>query len=94
MPVVTTFLAVDGLMEHLAVVDADGRACRGSVPSYSTLERAVSALSYAVRYGAWLARPPGAVPELDGIDLLPASAPSPPCAAPTTRNGHSPTANW
>jgi len=33
-----------------------------------TLERAVSALSYAVRYGAWLARPPGEIPELTGVD--------------------------
>jgi acyl-CoA synthetase (NDP forming)/ribosomal protein S18 acetylase RimI-like enzyme len=68
IPVLTTFLAVDGLMEHLAVLDADGRAGRGSVPSYMTLERAVSALSYAVRYGAWLARPPGEIPELAGVD--------------------------
>jgi len=68
VPVVTTFLAVDGLMEHLAVMDADGRAGRGSVPSYSSLERAVSALSYAVRYGTWLARPPGDIPDLTGVD--------------------------
>src|SRR6478735_5096292 len=68
IPVLTTFLAVDGLIEYLAVRGADGRAGRGSVPSYMTLERAVSALSYAVRYGAWLARPPGEIPELDGVD--------------------------
>jgi acyl-CoA synthetase (NDP forming) len=68
VPVVTTFLAVDGLVEHLSVLDEDGRAGRGSVPSYSTLERAVSALSYAVTYGAWLARPPGEVPQLSGVD--------------------------
>jgi len=74
IPVVTTFLAVDGLMDLLAVRDADGRAGRGSVPSYRTLERAVQALSYAVRYGTWLARPPGAVPELDGIDRAAARA--------------------
>jgi len=68
VPVVTTFLAVDGLPEHLSVQDADGRAGRGSVPSYRTLERAVSAIAYAVTYGAWLARPPGMVPDLPGID--------------------------
>jgi acyl-CoA synthetase (NDP forming) len=38
------------------------------VPSYRTLERAVSALAYAVTYGAWLARPPGIVPDLPGVD--------------------------
>ena len=62
VPVVTTFLAVDGLMEHLAVPDADGSAGRGSVPSYRTPERAVAALAHAVRYGSWLARPPGRSP--------------------------------
>ncbi|MET0864810.1 MAG: acetate--CoA ligase family protein, partial [Nakamurella sp.] len=74
VPVVTTFLAVDGLPEHLSVQDADGRAGRGSVPSYRTLERAVSALSYAVTYGAWLARPPGAIPDLPGVDRSAAQA--------------------
>ena len=74
IPVVTTFLAVDGLMEHLAVLDADGRAGRGSVPSYRTLERAVQALAHAVRYGGWLARPPGEIRELPGIDATAARA--------------------
>ncbi len=58
-PVVTTFLAVDGLPEHLAVPGRDGGAGRGSVPSYRTPERAVAALAHAVRYGAWRARPAG-----------------------------------
>ena len=49
-PVVTTFLAVDGLPEHLAVLGRDGGAGRGSVPSYPTPERAVRALAHAVRY--------------------------------------------
>ncbi len=68
VPVVTTFLAGDGLTEHLAVLDEHGHPARGSVPSYRTLERAVVALSFAVRYGAWLRRPVGAVPELPRID--------------------------
>ncbi len=68
VPVVTTFLAVDGLVEKLSVVDADGRAARGSVPSYRTPERAVAALSHAVRYGHWLARPAGTAPDLPGIN--------------------------
>ncbi len=68
IPIVTTFLAVDGLMQHLAVISDDGSAARGSLPSFRTPERAVSALASAVRYGQWLARPPGTVPMLDGID--------------------------
>ena len=73
-PVVTTFLAVDGLVDHLAVRDTGGHPGRGSVPAYGTLERAVSALSHAVRYGAWLSRPAGGVPELTGVDPAAARA--------------------
>ncbi len=73
IPVLTTFLAVDGLMEYLAVRGPDGRAGRGSVPSYPTLERAVAALSYAVRYGAWLDRPPGEIADLAGVDAAAAN---------------------
>ncbi len=68
IPVLTTFLAVDGLPEQLAVTDSDGTAGRGSVPSYRTPERAVAALAHAVRYAAWRARPAGAQPEPAGID--------------------------
>ena len=73
-PVVTTFLAVDGLVDHLAVRDTGGHPGRGSVPAYGTLERAVSALSHAVRYGAWLSRPAGGIPELTGVDPAAARA--------------------
>ena len=73
-PVVTTFLAVDGLVDHLAVRDSGGHPGRGSVPAYGTLERAVSALSHAVRYGAWLSRPAGEVPVLTGVDPAAARA--------------------
>jgi len=37
------------------------------VPAYSFPEGAVLALARAVRYGRWLRRPEGAVPDLDGI---------------------------
>ena len=66
-PILTTFLAVDGLSDSLTVRDGIGGAARGSVPSYRTPERAVTALAHAVRYGRWLARPSGTVPVLDGI---------------------------
>ena len=68
IPVVTTFLAVDGLVQPLAVMTEDGSAGRGSLPSFRTPERAVAALAHAVRYGQWLARPPGTIPTLEGID--------------------------
>ncbi|MBM9477481.1 GNAT family N-acetyltransferase [Nakamurella flavida] len=68
VPVVTTFLAVDGLPSQLAVTGPDGGAARGSVPSYGTPERAVAALAHGVRYGTWLARPVGAMVEPDGLD--------------------------
>jgi len=74
VPVVTTFLAVDGLVEKLSVVGADGMAARGSVPSFRTPERAVAALAQAVTYGAWLARPAGAAPDLPGINTEAARA--------------------
>ena len=57
VPVLTTFPAA-----------ADGSAARGSVPSFRTPERAVAALAHAVRYGSWLTRPAGTVPDLPGID--------------------------
>ncbi len=74
IPVVTTFLAVDGLTQHLAVPDENGHPARGSVPSYRTLERAVAALGHAVRYGAWRSRPAGTVPDLPGVDAAAARA--------------------
>ena len=57
IPVLTTFPAA-----------ADGNTTRGSVPSFRTPERAVAALTHAVRYGSWLTRPAGTVPDLPGID--------------------------
>jgi len=68
VPVVSTFLAVDGLSDFLAVPGADGGAGRGSVPSYRTPERAVVALAHAVRYGEWTRRAPGTVPALERVD--------------------------
>ena len=74
IPVVTTFLAVNGLTEHLAVLDEHGHPARGSVPSYGTLERGVAALADVVRYGQWRSRPAGTIPELAGIDSAAARA--------------------
>ncbi|MGW7529306.1 bifunctional acetate--CoA ligase family protein/GNAT family N-acetyltransferase [Streptomyces sp. NPDC054783] len=43
---------------------ADG----GTIPSYAEPRAAAQALVHAVRRAAWLARPVGTVPELDGVD--------------------------
>ncbi len=74
IPVVSTFLANDGLSESLSVLGEDGGAARGSVPSFRTPERAVAALAHAVRYGRWLDRPLGSIPVLDGVRAADARA--------------------
>lgn len=68
VPVVSTFLAMEGLSDQLAVLGTSGLAERGSVPSFRTPERAVTALALAARYGQWLGRPVGEIPALPGID--------------------------
>ena len=68
VPVLTTFLAVDGVVPRLVVPAADGSAARGSVLSFRTPERAVAALAHAVQYGSWLTSPAGTIPDLPGID--------------------------
>lgn len=57
-PIVSTFLAVEGVPAELAVAD-DGAPGHGSIPSYSSPERAVNALAKVVRYAAWRQRPQG-----------------------------------
>jgi acyl-CoA synthetase (NDP forming) len=57
-PVVSTFLAAQGIPELLRVPDLAGStAGRGSVPSYGSPDSAVRALARAAEYAAWLARP-------------------------------------
>ncbi|MCX9191208.1 GNAT family N-acetyltransferase [Carbonactinospora thermoautotrophica] len=66
-PVLTTFLAYEGLPAQLRRLDAGGVPARGSVPSYPAPENAVRALAHAVRYVQWRDRPAGRLPELAGI---------------------------
>ncbi|WP_055569254.1 bifunctional GNAT family N-acetyltransferase/acetate--CoA ligase family protein [Streptomyces atriruber] len=40
----------------------------GAVPSYADPQTAAGALAHAVRRAQWLARPPGSVPELAGVE--------------------------
>lgn len=68
-PVVTTFLAAEGVPNELAVPGADGAAAWGSVPSYPSPERAVIALSRVVRYARWREAPKGEFVRPAGIDV-------------------------
>jgi acyl-CoA synthetase (NDP forming)/RimJ/RimL family protein N-acetyltransferase len=67
-PVVSTFVAMQGVPEQLRRTGPDGGPGRGSVPSYRSPETAVLALARATRYAAWRRRDPGALPDLAGID--------------------------
>jgi acyl-CoA synthetase (NDP forming) len=67
-PVVSTFLGFEGVPGALNAAGATSPA-PGSVPSFTTPERAVRALARAVRYAAWRQRPRGTVPELERVDL-------------------------
>ncbi|KAA0919782.1 bifunctional GNAT family N-acetyltransferase/acetate--CoA ligase family protein [Dietzia sp. ANT_WB102] len=67
-PVVSTFLAGEGLPEGLTVTDESGVAARGSIPSYPYPERAVSALVRARRYAEWLDKPAEEPAKYEDID--------------------------
>jgi acyl-CoA synthetase (NDP forming)/GNAT superfamily N-acetyltransferase len=58
-PIVSTFLALEGVPEELAVPGPDGTPARGSVPSYPSPERAVFALARVIRYAEWRSAPQG-----------------------------------
>jgi acyl-CoA synthetase (NDP forming)/GNAT superfamily N-acetyltransferase len=73
-PVVSTFLATDGLPAQLRRIGPDGGAARGSVPSYPSPERAVRALAHAARHADWRREPPGSVPTLRDLDPAAARA--------------------
>ncbi len=67
-PVLSTFLAVEGIPAELAVPGPDGRPARGSVPSYSSPERAVAALARVLRYARWRDEPVGEYLRPPGLD--------------------------
>jgi acyl-CoA synthetase (NDP forming)/GNAT superfamily N-acetyltransferase len=67
-PIAASFLSTEGIPAELAVPDEDGMPARGSVPSYSTPERAVIALAKVAEYARWRRRPVGEVPELRDVD--------------------------
>lgn len=67
-PIVSTFLAAEGIPDLLAVRGQDGSPVRGSVPSYPGPERAALALARAWRYAQWKTRPVSKVVRPGGID--------------------------
>ncbi|MHA6799069.1 bifunctional acetate--CoA ligase family protein/GNAT family N-acetyltransferase [Bounagaea algeriensis] len=67
-PVVTTFLAGEGVPDELAVPGSEGTFGRGSVPSYPSPERAVAALARVNRYAQWRAKPQGHFVRPSGTD--------------------------
>jgi len=67
-PIVSTFLAVEGVPAELAVPGPDGTPGYGSVPSYPSPERAVLALTRAIRYARWRSTSRGVLVRPDGID--------------------------
>jgi acyl-CoA synthetase (NDP forming) len=73
-PIVATFLSSEGIPAQLVVPDEAGMPARGSVPSYSTPERAVIALAMVSEYARWRRRPMGRLPELPDVDEAAARA--------------------
>lgn len=67
-PIVSTFLATEGIPAELAVPGPDGSPARGSIPSYPSPERAVLSLARATRYAAWRSAPQGHLVRPDGLD--------------------------
>jgi acyl-CoA synthetase (NDP forming) len=68
-PLLSTFLGFDGVPAELAA-PGEFAPMRGSIPSYSSPERAVAALAHVLRYANWRRRDAGQVPELSGTDPI------------------------
>jgi acyl-CoA synthetase (NDP forming)/RimJ/RimL family protein N-acetyltransferase len=73
-PIVSTFLATEGIPAELAVPGPDGSPARGSIPSYPSPERAVLALARATRYATWRSAPLGSLVRPDDVDAEAARA--------------------
>ncbi|MFI9510314.1 GNAT family N-acetyltransferase [Nocardia sp. NPDC052566] len=67
-PILTTFIAEQGIPNLLAVRGPGGTAIRGSIPSYPDPERAARALALVHRYAQWRTKPVSAVVRPKGID--------------------------
>ncbi|MFI9632172.1 GNAT family N-acetyltransferase [Nocardia sp. NPDC051929] len=67
-PILTTFVAEQGIPNLLAVRGPGATAAHGSIPSYPDPERAARALARVRRYAAWRTRPVSPVVRPEGID--------------------------
>ncbi|WP_298182162.1 bifunctional GNAT family N-acetyltransferase/acetate--CoA ligase family protein [Saccharomonospora sp.] len=68
-PIVSTFLAAEGVPDELAVTDDDGTVAFGSIPSYPSPERAVNAVARVARYAEWRRHPQGTVVRPQGLHV-------------------------
>lgn len=68
-PVLSTFLATDGIPDVLAVHDENGNLQRGSIPSYLFPEQGIRALARVWRYARWRSAPLGEMRRPEGIDV-------------------------
>ncbi|MGV9824752.1 bifunctional acetate--CoA ligase family protein/GNAT family N-acetyltransferase [Gordonia sp. NPDC003429] len=67
-PIVTTFLAVEGIPPGLMKPGPSGLPERGSIPSYGSPERAAVALARSWQYAKWRGRPEPEIPRPAGIN--------------------------
>ncbi|WP_168706736.1 bifunctional acetate--CoA ligase family protein/GNAT family N-acetyltransferase [Gordonia paraffinivorans] len=67
-PIVTTFLAVDGIPPGLTKPGPNGLPERGSIPSYASPERAATSLARAWQYAKWRMRPESEIHRPEGTD--------------------------
>ncbi len=67
-PIVTTFLAVDGIPPGLTRPGPNGMPDKGSIPSYGSPERAAASLARAWQYARWTMRPESVVHRAEGTD--------------------------
>lgn len=66
-PVVSTFLAMEGVPDLLRRTDAEGSPARGSIPSFPSPEEAARALAAVTRYAEWRRAPAGEVPRMPDV---------------------------
>ncbi|WP_051989728.1 bifunctional GNAT family N-acetyltransferase/acetate--CoA ligase family protein [Gordonia soli] len=67
-PVVTTFLAVEGILPALTRQGENGAPGPGSIPSYGSPERAAAALARAWQYARWRQRPESVIHRPENTD--------------------------